>query len=402
MLSNEIEERLAERLVDRIEEANEYILNKIGNAIKTISELSPSQAYQIQQILKYGGSYEEIAKKLAKVSGRNVKDIYEIFEGVAKDNKEFAKQFYRYRGIDFIPYRKDTALRNMVDSIGTLTARTYMNITNTKGIGFLIEGLDGQLRFMDLQRSYEEIIDRAVLGISQGKTTFQSEMTRILKEVGHSGLVMYNNGRTRRLDSAVRMNVLDGIRQINIETSRRFGAEYGADGVEISVHSAPAIDHEDIQGKQFRNDQYYILENGGEAEDVKGNIYDGSEKRHIAELNCRHKVFNIIVGVSEPEYTDEELEKIRKDNEKGFVYEGKHYTKYEGTQLQRKLELNIRKEKDVQIVARASGDDFKELAIESQKKINVLTDKYNKLCKISGLQPKKIRMSVSGYRKIKV
>lgn len=53
MLSQEVEERLAEHLVDRIEEANTFILKKIGESIKTISTLSPSQAYQLQQILKY-------------------------------------------------------------------------------------------------------------------------------------------------------------------------------------------------------------------------------------------------------------------------------------------------------------------------------------------------------------
>ena len=53
MLSQEVEERLAEHLVNRIEETNSYILKKIGEAIKQISTLTPSQAYQIQQILKY-------------------------------------------------------------------------------------------------------------------------------------------------------------------------------------------------------------------------------------------------------------------------------------------------------------------------------------------------------------
>lgn len=54
MLSQEIEEQLAERLVKRIEETNTYILQKIGEAIKYIATLTPSQTYKLQQILKYG------------------------------------------------------------------------------------------------------------------------------------------------------------------------------------------------------------------------------------------------------------------------------------------------------------------------------------------------------------
>lgn len=53
MLSQEVEEKLSNILVNRIEEANSYILKKIGEAIKRISTLTPSQAYQIAQILKY-------------------------------------------------------------------------------------------------------------------------------------------------------------------------------------------------------------------------------------------------------------------------------------------------------------------------------------------------------------
>ena len=243
MLSQEVEEKLSEHLVNRIEEANGYILKRIGEAIKRISTLTPSQAYQLGQLLKYGGTYNEIAKELARVSGKNVQDIYKIFEQVAKDNKEFAKQFYKYRNIDYIPYSKDIALQNQVNSIARLTADTYLNIANTRGIGFLFRNKDGQMYFKDIQQAYYEIIDRGILAISQGKETFQTEMRRIIKDVGGNGVVIYESGRTRRLDSAVRMNLLDGIRQVSNETAQRFAQEYDADGVEISTHINPAPDH---------------------------------------------------------------------------------------------------------------------------------------------------------------
>ena len=400
MLSQEVEERLAEYIVSRIEDTNSFILKKIGSAIKEISTLKPSQAYQLGQILKYGGSYEEIAKELAKVSGKNVQEIYQIFDKVADSNKQFAEQFYRYRGLDYIPYSKDIALQNQVRSIANLTANMYKNIANTSGIGLLFEDINGQITFKSIQQTYNEIIDRGILAISQGKETFDTEMRRIMKQVGHNGIVLYESGRTRRLDSAIRMNMLDGIRQINQETNRRFGAEYGADGVEITVHSNPAPDHADIQGRQFSNEEYEKLQAGYIAKDVKGNRYDGADKRHIGEYNCYHRIFPIVLGVSKPEYTDRELKAIQEQNKTGFEYNGRHYTMYEGTQLQRRLELEIRKQKDTQILSRSAGDI--ELAQESQNKINLLTHKYNDLCKTSGLLPKKQRMSVSGYRRIKV
>ena len=334
-----------------------------------------------------------------------MQDIYKIFEQVAKDNKEFAKQFYKYRNIDFIPYSKDIALQNQVNSIARLTADTYLNIANTRGIGFLFRNKDGQMYFKDIQQAYYEIIDRGILAISQGKETYQQEMRRIIKDVGGNGFVIYESGRTRRLDSAIRMNLLDGIRQVSIETAQRFAEEYNADGIEISVHSNPAEDHADVQGRQFSNEEYKKLSDGEVAKDYKGvsrqlgHSKNGSY-RHISEYNCYHKIFPIVLGVSKPEYTDKQLKEIQEKNEKGFEFEGKHYSNYEGTQLQRKIETEIRKAKDTQILARASGDD--ELVEQSQARISLLTKKYNKLCQESGLQPKKIRMQVSGYRRIKV
>ena len=397
MLSQEVEEKLAYILVQRINELNTSILKKIGSTIKTMSTLSVSEAYKLQQMLKYGGDIQEIAKELSQMTGKSIQEIYEIFEQVATNNKQFARKFYEYRGMDYIPYKDDIALQNQVKSIATLTTDLYKNISNTTGIGFLFKDINGQIQFKNIIQSYDEIIDRGILAITQGKDNFYSVMRNTLKEIGGSGLVLYESGRTRRLDSAVRMNVLDGMRQLNNETSKRFGAEYNADGVEISVHLNPAPDHADIQGRQFSNEEYDKLEDGLEAIDYKGHKYDGADKRQISHYNCYHKIFSIVLGVSEPEYTDEQLKEIQQKNTDGFDYEGKHYTNYEGTQLQRRIETEIRKQKDINILAKASGDDT--LVNESQSKIRQLRNKYDKLCQVSGLQPQKRRMSVPGYNR---
>lgn len=400
MIKHKQIENVSDYIANKIEEVNARIFEKIGNTIKMISTIKPSEAYKLSQILKYGGNYEEIIQELSRISGKNIEEIYKIFDIVAKDNKQFAEEFYKYRGLEFIPYSKDIALQNQVRSLATLTANTYRNVANTTGIGFLFSNLDGSMYFKNIEQGYYEIVDRGIIAISQGKTTFQEEMSRIINDLGKNGVVLYENGHTRRLDSALRMNILDGVRELNMVTNRRFGEEYGADGVEISVHSNPAPDHEDIQGKQFSNEEYDKLESGNIAKDLDGESYNGGDKRKIGQYNCYHDIFNIIIGVSKPLYTKEQLKKINEENKKGFEFEGKHYTNYEGTQLQRQIELAVRKQKDTQVLARASG--FKDIAEKSQIKINLLNMKYNDLCKASGLLPKNKRMSVSGYRRIKV
>ena len=159
----------------------------------------------------------------------------------------------------------------------------------------------------------------------------------------------------------------------------------------------------DVQGRQFSNEEYKKLSDGEVAKDYKGisrqlgHSKNGSY-RHISEYNCYHKIFPIVLGVSKPEYTDKQLKEIQEKNERGFDFEGKHYTNYQGTQLQRRIETEIRKAKDTQILARASGDT--ELVEQSQGRITKLTNKYREILKASGLPSQLQRASVNGYRRV--
>jgi hypothetical protein len=105
-----------------------------------------------------------------------------------------------------------------------------------------------------------------------------------------------------------------------------------------------------------------------------------------------------VLGVSKPEYDDEQLQEIIDKNEKGFELDGVHYTNYEGTQLQRQLERKIREQKDIQIFAKASGNN--DLVGEAQQKITQFTQKYKELSDISGLPMKPQRLRVGGFKKV--
>lgn len=236
-------------LTDRIEETNTIILEQIGNSIKQIGTLTPTKAQQLAQILKYGGNYDKIAQALAQLTELNINDIYVIFENVAKQNQLFAKQFYDYKSVKFIPYEQNIALQNQVKAIATITANTYMNMSRT--LAYTTKDTYGNIIYTDVSKTYQNAIDRAILNVGQGKDTFQNQMYSTLKELGQSGLktVDYVSGRAMRLDSAIRMNMQGGLRDMSNELQQQFGKEFGADGVEISVHSNPAVDHSDVQRK---------------------------------------------------------------------------------------------------------------------------------------------------------
>lgn len=417
MLSEEVIEKVISRLTNRISQTNEYILKKMGESVKKIGTLTQSQAQELSQILKYGGDYEKIAKELAKVTGLNVEDIYKIFEEVAKNDWQFAQQFYKYRNIKYIPYQENTALKRMVNSIAKITANEYANLSKTTTIGYAVKDKTGNLIFKNIKQTYYELIDEAILNVGMGKESFDSALYRKLKEIGESGLrVVYpttyvgkdgkEHNYTRRLDSAIRMNMKDGLRTLHNETQQQFGKEFKSDGVEISVHLNPAPDHEKVQGHQFSNEEFEKFQTDQDSTSYDGTFYPaeseetGHDRRSIGEYNCYHYVFSIVLGVSKSEYTNKQLQEVIDKNDKGFEFEGKHYTNYQGTQLQRKIELEIRKAKDNQIIGKASNNT--QLIDESQQRITQLTNKYRKLNQVSGLPDSINRARVAGYRRIKV
>ena len=420
MLSDEVLEKVIARLTRKLEQGNTYVLEQIGKSIKEIGTLSPSKAYQLGQMIKYGGDYDKITKKLAEITKLNVKDIEEIFNEVAKSDYNFSKQFYDYRGKKFIPYDENQVLQTQVKALTDEATKQYIELTKTKALGFTMKDpITKKEIFKPLKKTYFEVMDTAILNVVQGKTTFDQEMYKQIKELADSGLKTFTYGdRTMRVDSAIRMQMRGALRNLHNETQQLVGKDYDADGVEISVHMNPAPDHALVQGRQFTTNKYD--ENGklvvkGEFEkfqnDEDAKSYDGMffpavsvetgrDRRSISEYNCYHYVFALVLGVNKPEYSNEQLQKIIDDNNKGFEFEGKHYTNYEGTQLQRAIETEIRKAKDEQISARAAG--INEDIITAQKKITVLTNKYKELTKVSGLSDEIKRARVSGYRRTKV
>lgn len=404
MLSQEVIEKLSAIFVRRAEEVNTFTLRAIARQLKKIKEfedLRPTEINKLVNLLKYGGDYNKIVKKLSKFAEISKKDIDMIFKNTAKKNQYFAKKFYDYKNIKFIPFEENTALKQQVEAIADITKNTYTNIGNTRAIGFSMK-VGKKKMFVPLKKAYTNAIDRGILAITQGQTTLSDEIHEIVKELGSSGLkvVEFESGYSRRLDSQVSMNLQDGVAQLMQEINLTFGEEFGADGVEISTHFNPAPDHAEVQGRQFTNEEFYKFQNDEDAVDVKGKKFpkefEGHDRRSIGQYNCKHNVFPIIVGVEEPVYSDEQLQKIIDENEKGIELDGKHYTNYEGIQMARKLETEIRKAKEQQIMYVETDDD--EGIQESQKKVRILNKKYKQVCQLLGSTPDYSATYIDGYK----
>lgn len=406
-------ELIIERLTNRVDEANTLFLKEMGAVIKKIKELTPSEAHKLVQMLKYGDNYDKIVKQISKYTDLNVRDIDEIFANYAKKDLNFSQNFYRYRNIPFTPYEQNTAIKMQTEALAQVVKNQVYNFSRSNVLGYSVKDDQGNLLFEGLKQTYNDLLDTALMNVSQGKETFDSSMSRIMQSIGESGLktLDFESGRSIRLDSAIRMHLRGKLRELQNENQKLIGDQIDFDGWEISVHENPALDHQDAQGHQFRIDEYEKLQTIGVAKDYKGkeiNLHLDRKTtqstavsfRPISEYNCYHIATAIVLGVSEPRYTDKQLQEIINRNNKGFDFEGKHYTMYEGSQLQRQIETEIRKQKDLQIFAKSA--DNQELIAKSQGKITKLLNKYDELNKASGLKPKLNRLRVEGYRKVKI
>ena len=230
-------------------------------------------------------------------------------------------------------------------------------------------------------------------------------MYRQLHDISASGLkVIYpttyigKDGKehhyVRRLDSAMNMNLVGGLRNLHNKTQEIIGEQIDADGWEISTHENPAPDHEDAQGRQFSKKEFDKLQTDGIAKTYDGlrvSLHRGSGHfRPISEWNCQHIAFSIVLGVNKPLKTNEQLEDIKRRNEDGFEMDGKHYTMYEGTQMQRKIETEIRRQKEIEMTLDEGGV----ADMLNRDKIRALNRKYRELNQISGLRPKPHRLKI--------
>lgn len=370
---------------DRYHDVITKYLQKVGKTINQIGHLNQSSINLLVQLRRMGVDVQIIERELQKVTKLTKQDIKTLYRKAAQEANTDARFSYVTKGVEPDSIRWDA----LVEDIWRQTAGAMDNLANSSVI------TDG----------YRDAIDDAVQAVTMGAADYNSTIRETVKRIGKEGLqVEYESTylavdgqlkhRRRRLDSAVRQNVLDGIRQVQQKAQELIGEEIGADGVDITAHPNSAPDHEPVQGRRFDLENFQRMQSGLDFEDVDGNSYEGFE-RPITQWRCRHLIFYILLGVTRRMYTDDQLAEWQQENQKGCVIDGKHYTNHEATQLLRNIETEIRKQKDTAVLAKASGDDV--LRRECQSNINKLTKKYNAVAEAAGLRKQMQKTHVDGF-----
>lgn len=360
-------------------------LRKVGKTINDIGHLNASSVNLLVQLRRMGVDVKTIERELQKATLLTKQDIHKLYRKAAQESAGDARIEYLSKGKEPDNIRWES----LVEDIWRQTSGAMDNLANSSVI---TEG-------------YRNAIDNAVQAVTMGAADYNSAIRDAVKSIGKAGIqVEYESTyisadgqlkhHKRRLDSAVRQNVLDGIRQVQQKAQELIGEEIGADGVDITAHPNSAPDHEPVQGRRFDLNNFKRMQSSQSFEDVDGRQYVGFE-RPITQWRCRHLVFYILLGVTRRMYTDDQLKEWKEDNQKGCVIDGKEYTKYQATQLMRNLETEIRRQKDTAILAKESGDDV--LRRECQSNINKLTKKYNSVAEATGLRKQMQKTYVEGF-----
>lgn len=358
----------AGRLIDPI---NTYLLKDIARRIQDAGKITSTAAYEAWRAEWLGKGRKELEQELAQLLGVTRREARKLLRSAARYG--YDTTLSRYPG-HLIPFDANPAIQQIVSAATTLASDELKNITQTKALMLM----DPYGQYQTLPKAYMACTDYAFQQVFTGAADYNTAIRRACSGIVKHGVsVAYASGVHTGLEAAIRRNIMGGLGLMTEQISRQNHDDLGCNGWEISAHANSAPDHEPIQGRQYSDKAYDTLNNG--------------LVRRIGTLNCGHVASPIILGVNSPQYSAEELEKFRQDNEAGVTFDGKHYTGYEATQMQRRLERAIRAQK--RRVLLAGPED----AAPRKSRLVLLQQEYHRFSDGVGLRTEDERLEVSGF-----
>lgn len=392
----EMEDELLDILLKYFAVIEEEYISLIIEQLKEFAGVIPTTKRRIEILVKMGTNINYIKRRIKSALNLTNKQLERILEAVAEDTLEEMRppprdRFKRVEGsgdgkeIDGIyPSTTLKKLNKLARLLAKQSNERMFNFSNTTAMG----------------ADYRKYIDMAIIALSSGLTDINKEIEKIVETAGKNGLrVTYESGHTRRLDSAVRMNLSDTINQMSILAELEAAEDLGYKYIELSAHPYCALDHEEIQGRVFSIEEFKKMQDGEPFKNYDGKSY-AAIKRPIGQWNCRHTVRAFEPGVSVRRYPDEKLQQWKKKNHEGVEINGKHYTIYEVTQLMRQYETEMRRLEEKGMAFEKAGD--LEGRKRVQRKLDDLEKSYLALARTANLKPKLDRTTVPGYNPVRL
>lgn len=364
----ELLDALPEELAELFRALEITLLEEICSRLKAADELNEVTVQDIRSLRSHGIDLKEIEKAIRGTSGISKTKLDKLLGDVVARNQKYYTELIDLAHITQPETLVDAA---EVAAIRAQTLDTFRNLTAS--MGFL---LDAGRTMLPPAKAYQWALDNAAMQVQSGAINYNQAIKTAVKQLADSGLkvVDYESGHRDQIDEAARRAVMTGVSQICARYTEQSAEYLETPYFEVSAHAgardkpgpSPWSNHKDWQGK------VYSVQTG----DIYPSIYEVCGLGAVDGLegaNCRHRRNVWVEGVSERTYTDEQLEHI--DDGLGCTFDGKTYTAYEATQMQRRVERQIIKQKRLVTAYKASEqtDEYRAAKI----KLTRLNSKYN-------------------------
>lgn len=390
----EQQESFADEYGDRIAEWELFAIALICKELGKIGKMTPEQAkkYDVEKETKK--TEKIILSALTTAVLLNIKDLPKTYTSLFDEWHKGNEYMYKYRSVPFVGVADNKGLQKIINAYSKKSGAELLDFTKTKAIKVL-DASGKPVAFREqILKSFKEATDL----VTSGKQDFYTTMRKTVLDLGGSGarvdygtVIIDDKPRriTRRLDTVVRQNMLYNGKMASAEYSRKIGEELNCDGIEITFSANPRPSHRFMEGKQYA--KYH-------AKVVNGVLYEGAEDKGVydrlyEDYNCHHREIPIILGISEPTYTPEELARLKAENEKQYTIGKSTGDGYYWSQRMRQLETETRKAKDQIYALKSFGNSEQQIA-DLNKKIKSYRAKYNEICDVTGIKPDLKRMSV--------
>lgn len=383
--SPELLDAMPEELAELYRGLEDALLMEICSRLKLRDELNEVTVQDIKALRSHGIDLKEIEKAIRQTTGISEKKLNELIDDVVERNQKYYTEV-----IDLARVTQPDVLvdATTIDAIKRQTWDVFRNITAS--MGFLV---DAGRTMLSPAKAYQWALDAATLKVESGAISYGQAIKEAVRELASSGLrvVDYESGHRDHVDVAARRAVMTGVSQLCSKYTEQAAEYLETPYFEVSAHAgacdkpgpSPWSSHKNWQGK------VYSVRDG----DIYPTIYKVCGLGAVDGLegaNCRHRRFPWVEGVSERTYTDDQLKHI--DDGLGCTYDGKTYTAYEATQMQRRVEREIRKLKREKAAYKAAGLHEDETAVNIR--LRRLNAKYKAFSAEAGLpeQPERMRV----------
>ena len=340
-------DRLPDAFVELWQGVEDEILKDIARRIAKTGTITETANWQLWRYQQTEALRSDVVKLLAKYSGKSDAAIRQLLLQAATEAMEREDAIYYHYGLEPPPFEQSAALNNLLDAGARQTAGTWQNLTATTA-----NTVTGQ---------FERTLDAAWAKVSTGAFDYKTAVKQAVDSLADGmKFVTYPTGHKDSIEVAARRAILTGVNQTAGKLQVTRADEMGVEFFETTAHGGARPSHAEWQGRQFHR---------GGAVDYMGKHYPDFEAATgygtgagLCGWNCRHTFFAVFPELGDPPaWTRDQLEEL---NARNIEYNGKKYTRYEISQMQRARERNVRRWKKRYLAEDAAGVDTTDSAVK--------------------------------------